>query len=191
MDSDATFHVNPNIEWYSNYLVGTSDTVRLNNGQECKITGTGEVAIQLSNDNIITLHQVRHVPALKRSMFSINMLAEDGYKTTLNESTWMISRGNLRIGSGHKYNNLYPLMAINPEGAVNVAEKTDPNLWHGRLGHMSQPRLDHRMHIGAVQLVRCDRVHASILLVLLLPNCTSNHKSLHMSMSLIFDLQTK
>ena len=56
------------------------------------------------------------------------MLAEDGYKTTLNESTWMISRGNLQIGCGHKYNNLYQLMAINLEGSVNVAEKTDPNL---------------------------------------------------------------
>ena len=91
MDSDATFHVNPNIEWYSNYLVGTSDTVRLNNGQECKITGTGEVAIQLSNDNIITLHQVWHVPALKKSLVSIGMLAEEGYKMTLNESTEEVS----------------------------------------------------------------------------------------------------
>ena len=70
------------------------------------------------------------------------MLAEDGYKTTLNESTWMINRGNLRIRSGHKYNNLYPLMAINPVGVVNVAEKTNPNLWHGRLGHMLQARFD-------------------------------------------------
>ena len=66
------------------------------------------------------------------------MLTEHGYRTTLNESVWMISRENLRIGSGHKYNNLYQLMAINPEGVVNVAEKTDPNLWHSRLGHMSQ-----------------------------------------------------
>ena len=97
--------------------------------------GTGEVPIQLPNGNIITLHQVWHVPALKRSLVSIGMLAEDGYKTILNESAWMISRGNLKIENGHKYNNLYPLMVINPEGVVNVAEKTDPNLWHGRLSH--------------------------------------------------------
>ena len=85
-----------------------SGTVRLGNGQDCEIAGTGEVPIQLPNDNTITLHQVRHVPALKRSLVSINMLAEDGYKTTLNESTWMISRGNLRIGRGHKYEQLVP-----------------------------------------------------------------------------------
>ena len=78
------------------------------------------------------------------------MLAEDGYITILNESKWVISRGNPQIGSGHKYNNLYPLMAINPEGGVNVAEKTDPNLCHGRLGHMSQVGLDRLMAVGYI-----------------------------------------
>ena len=79
----------------------------------------------MPNGNMITLHQVRHIPDLKRSLVSIGMLAEDGYRTTLSESTWMINRGNLKIGSGHKYNNLYPMMVINLEGAVNVAEKTN------------------------------------------------------------------
>ena len=65
MDSVATFDVTPNIEWFSNYSVRTSGTVRLGYGQECKIAGTGEVPIQLPNGNTITLHQVRHVPALK------------------------------------------------------------------------------------------------------------------------------
>ena len=126
------------------------NTVRLGNGQECKITGIGEVTIQLPNENTITLHQVRHVPVVKRGLVFIDMLAEDEYRTTLNESTWMISRGNLQIGCGHKYNNLYQLMAINLEGSVNVAKKTDPNLWHGRLGHMSQVRLDRLMAVGYI-----------------------------------------
>ena len=78
------------------------------------------------------------------------MLAEDGYKVTFNESTWMINQGNLRIGSGHKYNNLYPLMAIDSEGVVNVAEKTDPNLWHDRLSHMSQAGLDRLMAVDCI-----------------------------------------
>ena len=66
LNSSATFHVTPNIKWFSNYSAGTSGTVRLSNRQECKIAGIGEVPIQLPNGNMITLHQVRHVPALKR-----------------------------------------------------------------------------------------------------------------------------
>ena len=78
------------------------------------------------------------------------MLAEVGYRTSLNESTWMISRRNLRIGTGHKYKNVYPLIAVNLEAVVNVAENIDPNLWHGRLGHMSQAGLDQLMTVGAL-----------------------------------------
>ena len=70
--------------------------------------GTREVPIQLPNGNTIPLHQVRHVPALKMSLVSIEMLAEDGFKMALNESTWMIIQGNLRIGSVHKYEQLVP-----------------------------------------------------------------------------------
>ena len=108
------------------------------------------VPIQLPNGNTITLHQVRHVPALKRSLISIGMLVEDEYKTNLHESTWMISLGNLWIRSGHKYNNSYPLMVIDPEGFMNIAEKIDPNLWHDRLNHMSQAGLDQLMTVDYI-----------------------------------------
>ena len=91
LDSGATFHVTANNEWFTNYSIGASSTVKLGNGQEYAITGIREVPIQLPNSNTITLHQVQHVPELKRSLVSIGMLVEDGYKTTLNESTWMIN----------------------------------------------------------------------------------------------------
>ena len=37
LDSGVTFHVTPDIKWFANYSAGTSGTVRLGNGQECKI----------------------------------------------------------------------------------------------------------------------------------------------------------
>ena len=85
-----------NIKWFSNYSIEMSGTVRLDNGHKCKIAGTGEVLVQLPNGNTITMHHVGHVPALKKNLVSISMLAEDEYiLMTLNESTWMINRGNL------------------------------------------------------------------------------------------------
>ena len=78
------------------------------------------------------------------------MVAEDRYKTTLNESSWMIRRGNLKIGNGCKYNNLYTLMAINPKGAMSTIESQDINLWHGQLVHMSQVGLDRLMAINYI-----------------------------------------
>ena len=80
LDSGATFHMTPNIEWFSNYSARASDTVRLDNGQDGAIEGVGEVPLQLPNGNTITLHQVQHVPTLKRSPVSIGMLTEAGYR---------------------------------------------------------------------------------------------------------------
>ena len=77
LDSGTTFHVTPNIKWFSNYSGGVSGIVQLDNGQECAIAGIREVPIQLPNGNTITLHKVRHVPALKKNLVSIGMLAED------------------------------------------------------------------------------------------------------------------
>ena len=45
LDSGATFHVTPNIEWFLNYSAKASGTIRLGNGQQCKIARTGEVPI--------------------------------------------------------------------------------------------------------------------------------------------------
>ena len=41
-------------------------------------------------------------------------------------------------------------MVINPEGVMNITEITDLNLWHGRLGHMSQAGLDRLMSVGYI-----------------------------------------
>ena len=86
LDSGGTFHMTPDIEWFSNYLAVTNDTVRLDNGQAYTIAGMREVPIKLPNGNTIILHQVWHIPALKRSLVSIDMITEDGYRTTLSES---------------------------------------------------------------------------------------------------------
>ena len=81
LDFGATFHVTRNIEWFSNYSVSTNGILQLHNGQECKIFG--KVPIQLPNGNTITLHQVRHVLMLERSLVSIGMLVEDRYRMPL------------------------------------------------------------------------------------------------------------
>mgnify|MGYP000043483626 FL=1 len=45
-------------------------------------------------------------------------------------------------------------MAINPKGVVNVAEKTDLNLWHVGLGHMSQAELYRLMVVGYIPKIQ-------------------------------------
>ena len=66
--------------------------------------------------------KVRHVLELKQRLISIGMLVDHEYRTTLNQSTLKISKGNMHIGHGIKYNNLYPLTVIGQERCLNVAK---------------------------------------------------------------------
>ena len=124
-NTGAKFHVTPNLEWFSNYVDETCRTVRLSNREECKIVGIGEFPIQLPNGNTITMHQVRYVPTLKRSLVSIGMLAEDGYKTTLKESTWIATQ-------------------------VQQLVPTDGDQFRRGRDHISQARLDRLMAVGYI-----------------------------------------
>ena len=56
----------------------------------------------------------------------------------------------MKIGCSYKYNNMYSLVAINPEGTMNVAESQDSNLLSGRLGHMFDAGLDRLMAIDYI-----------------------------------------
>ena len=46
------------------------------------------------------------------------------------ELSWKITKGNLQIGDGLKYNNIYLVIVINQEGSLNVAELSSTYLWH-------------------------------------------------------------
>ena len=114
LDSGATFHVTPHHEWFSDHSADVGGIVWLGNEQECRVIEIGEIPTQLPNANNIILHHVWYVPELKMSLVSIGMLVEDGYRTTLGDSSWQITRENLPISHGRKYNNLYPLRVISP-----------------------------------------------------------------------------
>ena len=121
LDSIDTFHVTPHHEWFTDYS-WSAGSVWLGNAHECRISRVGTIPLRLPNNNEIILQQERHIPDLKRSLISIGMLADHVYRKTLNESTWQISKGNMDIRHGVKYNNLYPLTMIRQEGTVIVTE---------------------------------------------------------------------
>ena len=87
---------------------------------------------------------------VEEDLVSIGTLAEDGYMTTLGQSFWQITRGNLIMNHGSKYNNLYLLNVFSLEDTINVTELPNVTLWHGPLGHMSQARLDWLTAIGYI-----------------------------------------
>ncbi|KAL2246274.1 UNVERIFIED_CONTAM: Retrovirus-related Pol polyprotein from transposon TNT 1-94 [Sesamum indicum] len=80
---------------------------------------------------------VRHIPGLKRNLISVGQLDSDGFHTTFGDTKWKISRGAMTLARGLKSGTLY--MAAGSSSNIPFAGiVSQANLWHNRLGHMSE-----------------------------------------------------
>lgn len=135
LDSGASFHATSQKEFFEKYVPGKFGKVYLGNDQPCDIIGKGVVKIKL-NGSVWELKNVRHIPDLTKNLISVGQLASDGYTTVFHGDNWKISKGAMTIARGKKSGTLYKTA-----GAchlIAVAANENPNLWHQRLGHMSE-----------------------------------------------------
>ncbi|KAE8685870.1 cytochrome P450 71A9-like [Hibiscus syriacus] len=137
LDSGATFHSTPCREIMENYVSGDFGKVHLADDETLKIVGKGDIRLKLPNQTTWKLTGVRHILGLKRNLISVGQLDGEGYSTTFSGCEWKITKGALVIARGKKTGTLY--ITSNLENIIAVADADGKsNLWHQRLGHMSE-----------------------------------------------------
>ncbi|KAL2231966.1 UNVERIFIED_CONTAM: Retrovirus-related Pol polyprotein from transposon TNT 1-94 [Sesamum indicum] len=137
VDSGASFHSFSNKDIMEPYTSGDFGLVYLADNKPLKIVGKGDVRIKSTNGSCWTLHDVRHIPGLKRNLISVGQLDSDGFHTTFGDAKWKISREAMTLARGLKSGTLY--MAGGSSSNIPFAETvSQANLWHNRLGHMSE-----------------------------------------------------
>ncbi|KAL5750844.1 hypothetical protein ACOSP7_005117 [Xanthoceras sorbifolium] len=137
LDSGASFHATLCREIMENYVSGNFGKVHLADDETLKIVGKGDIRLKLPNGSTWKLQGVRHIPGLKRNLISIGQLDGEGYCTTFSGCEWKITKGALVVARGKKCGTLY--VTSNLENIVAVADADGKsNLWHQRLGHMSE-----------------------------------------------------
>lgn len=146
LDSGCTFHMCPHRDWFHSYDKIDGGQVLLGNNMACHVVGIGSVQIQLEDGIVKTLSSVRHVPCLKRNLISLGMLDEAGYTCKTEGGNMKITRGSYVAMRGVKRSGLYVLLGktvTKTPGAamVNESSKDMTNLWHKRLGHISEKGL--------------------------------------------------
>ncbi|KAE8711123.1 hypothetical protein F3Y22_tig00110303pilonHSYRG00264 [Hibiscus syriacus] len=133
----ASFHSTPCREIMENYVSGDFGKVHLADDETLKIVGKGDIRLKLPNQTTWKLTGVRHIPGLKRNLNSVGQLDGEGYSTTFSGCEWKITKGALVIARGKKTGTLY--ITSNLENIIAVADVDGKsNLWHQRLGHMSE-----------------------------------------------------
>ena len=102
MDSGASFHTTPCKDLLSNYTSGRFGKVYLADGKSLDIVGRGDIDIKTSSGSLWTLHNVRHILALKRNLISIGQLDDEGHYTTFGDGASKVTKGNLVVARGKK-----------------------------------------------------------------------------------------
>ena len=110
----------------------------------------------------VSLFDVYYIPDLKLNLVSVSQLCESGYLVSFSSTTCCVMdpRSQKVIGKGRKQGGLYVLDELNifavgtPSVDLSSFRLSDLSsefyLWHSRLGHVSQSRLQFLVSTGAL-----------------------------------------
>ena len=82
----------------------------ITDGKSLDIVGRGDIDIKTSSGSLWTLHNVKHIPALKRNLISIGQLDDEGLYTTFGDGSWKVIKGSLIMARGKKRGSLYMIV---------------------------------------------------------------------------------
>uniref|UniRef100_A0A803Q788 GAG-pre-integrase domain-containing protein n=1 Tax=Cannabis sativa TaxID=3483 RepID=A0A803Q788_CANSA len=142
LDSSYSFHMTPNKDLFTSYEENTVGAVLLGNNNVCKILRIGTVDMKMHDGVTQIVQNVRYVPDLERNLLLIGMFCNHGYTVRIDNNTLNISKGSLVVVRGRLKNGMYYMIVTVVIGttslAINNAEYGSMNLWHLRLGHVSE-----------------------------------------------------
>ncbi|WVZ88330.1 hypothetical protein U9M48_034864 [Paspalum notatum var. saurae] len=124
--------------------VKSGGSVRMGDDRPCQIVGIGSVQIKMHDGIVRTLTDVRHIPDMTKNLISLSTLDGKGYKYSGGGGVLNVSKGSLIVMKADlKSANLYRLRGTTITGDAAVISKSlsdsdATNLWHMRLGHMSE-----------------------------------------------------
>ena len=139
LDFRASLNVSPHKEWFTTY-VARRDFIKVSNDQQtCPILGIRDVQLKFQNGATLVLKNVRHVPAIQKSLISIGKLDDASYDTIFGSKIGKIAKGDQMVTHGIKPRTLYTLHVSSVRHhVINVVEQPSVELWHKRIGHMYQ-----------------------------------------------------
>ena len=110
----------------------------MGNDGACKIVGIGNVYLLTSTSCRLMLEDVCHFPDVRLNLISARWLDDEGYSGSFHNGTWKFNKGNLIVARGQKQNTMYVMHERLCRDEGNVVADSDGELWHKRLGHMSE-----------------------------------------------------
>ncbi|XP_047268802.1 uncharacterized protein LOC107871373 isoform X1 [Capsicum annuum] len=143
VDTAASYHATPVRNFFCKYVTGDFDTVKMGNSSYSKIVGIGDISIKTNVGCTLVLKDVRHVPELQLNLIYGIALDRDRNENYFANKKWKLTNGALVIAKGVARGTLYRTNAEIYRDELNaVREEISVDLWHKRIGHMSEKGLE-------------------------------------------------
>ncbi|KAL4379562.1 hypothetical protein GQ457_02G035640 [Hibiscus cannabinus] len=163
VDSGASFHVTPHGDFFSTYQPGDFGAVKMGNQETSKIVGIGNVFLKTNTDCKIVMNDVRHVPDLRLNLISAGKLDDASYMNLFSGGKWKLTRNNMIVAKGNKQGSLYVTQGKICKGEANVTcGNSCLELWHKRLGHISEKGLQILAQKALIPEVKCKAIQPCI-----------------------------
>jgi hypothetical protein len=111
----------------------------------CYNEGIGSVQIKAHDGMTRTLQNMRYIPGMRRNLISLSTLDAEGFKYSSSGGVLKVSKGSLVCLVGDMNSaKLYVIRGSTLHGSISAVtavtnvEPNGTNLWHMRLGHMSE-----------------------------------------------------
>jgi hypothetical protein len=125
--------------------VQKGDVLRIGDDSPCDIVGVGLVQIKAHDGMTRTLQNVRYILGMSRNLISLSTLDAEGFKYSGSGGVLKVSKGSLVCLVGDMNSaKLYVLRGTTLHGSIYAVvvvtddKPCETNLWHMRLGHMSE-----------------------------------------------------
>ena len=101
-----------------------------------------DVRLETSNGTVLILKNVKHIPDIRMNLISTGKLDDERFCNTFRDSQWKLTRGSMVVAKGKKCSSLYLMKTRVIDSSINaVNDDSTVELWHKRLGHMSEKDL--------------------------------------------------
>ncbi|WJX48823.1 hypothetical protein P8452_35337 [Trifolium repens] len=142
VDSGASTHATSRRDLFSTYETGDFGVVRMGNNGQANVIGIGDVCVETSNGTTLVLKGVKHIPELRFNLLSVGKLDNEGYDNSFSGNEWKLKKGSMVVARGKRNSNLYVVQLGVSKCYINTCDNdSSSELWHKRLGHMSEKSL--------------------------------------------------
>jgi hypothetical protein len=129
------------------------EVVYLGDSRTTNVLGKGKVILKLTSGKTLVLNEVLHVPNIRANLVSVAVLGKFGIKVSFESDKIVMTKNNVFVGKGYCNHGLFVLnvaenMNENASSSAYLLDSYD--LWHARLGHVSQSYLKKMNSLGLI-----------------------------------------